>query len=297
MFFECLESRRLLSVSLNSTTHLLTVNGTGGDDTIKLTVSGTNLKVTLNNANSTFPLSKVSKITVNAGAGGDTVTLDPSVKIGATINTGAGSPNISLHDSVQGGGGNDTINIQSFFAGANGGGGNDTINVFNGSSSVDGGSGNDKIVVKNGAGQDDVFKGGSGTDTIDYSVETRGIVLRNGTVGPYAPGGGNPPVVQGDSQDLVSGFENFIGGKGNDFIYGDGNANVLTGNAGDDYLDGGAGNDTLSGGSGKDALFGKDGNDTLYAKDGTADFLSGGLGSDKAQKDSTDTVLGVETFI
>ena len=52
MLFESLESRRLMSVSLNPTTHLLTVNGSGGDDTIKLTVVGTSLKVTLNNANS-----------------------------------------------------------------------------------------------------------------------------------------------------------------------------------------------------------------------------------------------------
>ena len=234
---------------------------------------------------------------MNAGDGADAVTLDQTVKIGATINTGPGGPNPVQTDIVYGGGGNDTINIQSYFAGVNAGGGNDTVNVFYGEATVTGDAGNDRIVVKTNAGFDNVLKGGFGVDTIDYSIDTQGIVLRNGTVGPYTPGTGNPPFVSGFAEDVVSGFENFIGGKGNDYIYGDGNANVLTGNAGNDYLDGGAGNDTLIGGSGKDALFGRDGNDTFFAKDGTADFLSGGLGTDKAQTDSADTVLGVETFL
>lgn len=297
MFFESLESRRLMSVSLNPTTHLLTINGTGADDTIHVTVVGTNLKVTLNNANSSFALTKVAKILVNAGPGNDSVTLEQTVKIGATINTGAGGPGLSGQDLVQGGGGNDTINIQSYFAHADGGHGNDTINVYSGSSGASGGPGNDRIVVKTNAGQDNVLDGGFGVDTIDYSSDTNGIVLRNGAVGPYVPGNGNPPIVSGAQEDAVSGFENFTGGQGNDYIYGGDYANVLIGNAGNDYLDAGAGDDTLIGGPGKDALFGRDGNDTFFAKDGTVDFLSGGPGTDRAQKDSADIVLGIETFL
>ncbi len=55
-----------------------------------------------------------------------------------------------------------------------------------------------------------------------------------------------------------------------DFIIGTGNANDLTGLAGNDYLDGGAGNDRLFGGDGDDELSGGVG----------ADKLDGGNGSD-----------------
>ena len=45
------------------------------------------------------------------------------------------------------------------------------------------------------------------------------------------------------------------------------------------------------------ALSGGAGNDTLISRDGTSDFLSGGLGTDKAKKDSQDTTIGVEVLL
>ena len=51
-----------------------------------------------------------------------------------------------------------------------------------------------------------------------------------------------------------AGIENVIGGSGNDFLKGDGEANSLVSGAGNDELDGGDGNDTLDGGSGFDWL-------------------------------------------
>ena len=58
-----------------------------------------------------------------------------------------------------------------------------------------------------------------------------------------------------------------------DLIIGDGNANTLSGLAGDDVISGGAGNDTLQGGDGDDILEGGAGNDTL---DGGNDAVSAG---------------------
>ena len=110
-----------------------------------------------------------------------------------------------------------------------------------------------------------------------------------------------------------------VGGSGNDFLFGDANANELLGGAGDDVLDGrdsvdtlfgGAGDDTLEGGTGSDrldggadddALHGEDGNDTLLGGDGDDaleggngdDNLSGGTGDDLLQgSDGDDTVQG-----
>src|SRR5262249_35475328 len=48
------------------------------------------------------------------------------------------------------------------------------------------------------------------------------------------------------SVDSVSNIENVRGGRGNDTIAGDANANVLTGGAGADTIDGRAGTDTAS---------------------------------------------------
>src|SRR4051812_29222719 len=94
-FAESLEGRRLFSVSLNSTTHVLTVNGTSGSDVIAVKVSnGITLQVSDRGKGYTFAASKVTKIVVNAGNGADKVTLDPTVKIPANIYSGSDSDGI-----------------------------------------------------------------------------------------------------------------------------------------------------------------------------------------------------------
>src|SRR4051794_25844295 len=94
-FTECLEGRRLLSVSLNATTHVLTVNGTSVSDVISMNASnGTTLQVSDRGKGYAFATSKVTKIVVTAGGGADKVTLDATVKIPATIYSGSvGPPN------------------------------------------------------------------------------------------------------------------------------------------------------------------------------------------------------------
>jgi serralysin len=67
--------------------------------------------------------------------------------------------------------------------------------------------------------------------------------------------------------DKVIGFENVIGGSGDDRIWGSGATNVIYGDAGDDGLIGLAGNDFLVGGTGKDGLVGGAGADELWGSD------------------------------
>jgi Ca2+-binding RTX toxin-like protein len=72
----------------------------------------------------------------------------------------------------------------------------------------------------------------------------------------------------------------------NDLVIGAGQADEVSGGAGDDILIGLEGDDTLRGGAGKDVLYGGDDNDTLYAgtsegdSDTSKNELYGGWGSD-----------------
>jgi Ca2+-binding RTX toxin-like protein len=300
--FEALESRRLFSVSLNATTHVLTINGTSGNDVIAAkVVNGTTLQVSALGASYAFATSKVTKIVINDGDGSDKVTLDASVKIPATIYTGpGGAPDVEIFgDVIQSGSGNDTIYQQGSADRIDGGAGNDKIYVQgSGQSTLKGGAGNDQFVIPAASVRgDNQIDGGSGNDTADYSGVGSNVLLQNGGAGFYFFQGGVPLLDSFDGANNLAGFEAFWGGSGNDYIYGDGNANSLKGNGGDDYLSGGGGNDYLNGGSGHDALYGGDGNDYLDSRDGTSDFLSGGKGTDSARKDPLDTSTGIETII
>ena len=114
-----------------------------------------------------------------------------------------------------------------------------------------GGAGNDRLFggqgddfVIGGAGAD-ILEGGDGIDTLSYQGATVGVTVAfegtsGGSVVLNTTGSG------GDAQgDLISGFENLIGGNGND---------TLTGNEFDNIIAGGAGADTFVGGDGIDTL-------------------------------------------
>jgi hypothetical protein len=83
--------------------------------------------------------------------------------------------------------------------------------------------------------------------------------------------------------DVLSGVENLIGTNSTirDFLTGDGNANRISGLAGDDQLNGLGGDDFLIGGAGADQLEGDDGNDILTGGAGD-DVIRGGAGTDTA---------------
>lgn len=129
--------------------------------------------------------------------------------------------------------------------------------------------------VEGGAG-DDFLAGGGGIDTLSYVNAARGVSAFLGR-----PSLGFGGVDQG--ADIVTGFENVIGGKVADTLEGDSQANLLDGRGGSDILwgldgadtlVGGVGADQLSGGAGDDKLSGGAGNDILFGDGGidTADY-------------------------
>ena len=141
------------------------------------------------------------------------------------------------------------------------------------------GAGNDVIqaTVKDGA---DIYDGGSGTDTVDYSGLTAGVTVDLG--GALGSAKGSQSGI-----DVLYSIENAIGSQGANSISGSNAANALEGRGGNDaisgeggadVIDGGAGNDTLNGGIGKDLVLGGEGRDTL--RWGASDALDGGAGLD-----------------
>ena len=101
---------------------------------------------------------------------------------------------------------------------------------------------------------------------------------------------GRPATRRGSSvRDLLEGT------PGNDVLVGLGGSDRIRGRGGRDLVCGGNGNDSLSGGPGRDGLSGGNGNDTLYARDGVRERgLYGGPGTDRARKDASDRLVGVE---
>jgi Ca2+-binding RTX toxin-like protein len=96
-----------------------------------------------------------------------------------------------------------------------------------------------------GAGADS-FDGVSGNDTVSYAGETAGVIVNLFT---------NSGTAGNAKGDTFANIDNLIGGKGNDVLTGDGNANELIyGADGNDTIEGRGGSDNLVGGLGTDTL-------------------------------------------
>nr|WP_321483046.1 hypothetical protein [uncultured Cohaesibacter sp.] len=111
----------------------------------------------------------------------------------------------------------------------------------------------------------------------------------------------------------------YIGGQGDDKIYGSAGNDIILGNEGEDKIDGGKGddqlhggidNDEINGGEGSDIIWGDVGNDTIYANAPNAytenpdvtDTIYGGLGDDTVYASIGGTNLfygqgGNDTFV
>jgi serralysin len=127
----------------------------------------------------------------------------------------------------------------------NGGAGNDTIIAADGNDQVNGGDGDDLIIGGDARGTD-LYVGGNGIDTVDYSsVSTNGVTVNLATGRASAASIGI---------DTIQSIENVIGGSQNDVIIGSSSKNTLIGGAGADQLTGGAGADQLTGGAGADVF-------------------------------------------
>jgi trimeric autotransporter adhesin len=143
-----------------------------------------------------------------------------------------------------------------------GGAGNDVLNGLDGIDSMVGGLGDDIYAVTS-LGERIVEAAKAGTDKVQSSVT---LSL-----------GANVENLQLTGGDDINGFGNGLA----NVITGNSGKNVIEGNAGADDISGGDGNDTLSGGAGADSMNGGIGDD-LYKVDNLGDQLSeaGGDGID-----------------
>jgi Ca2+-binding RTX toxin-like protein len=237
---EALEERRLLAACLESpyatfVSGAMTLNGTGGADTVTLStdVSGkvlvTHNGTPYNVCVSGTPVNSadVQSIVINGGDQNDTLNFS-----GVTTANGYTHSSLPGHITLNGDAGNDTF-IGSPFA--------------------------------------DSISGGTGTDTADYSARTSALtLLLDGTASSSdgdTLGSDIENAIGGTGNDIITGnssANSLTGGAGND---------SLTGNAGDDTLVGGDGDDTYQGGIGADTYSDTSttSNDT-YVFSGSADL-------------------------
>jgi Ca2+-binding RTX toxin-like protein len=228
----------------------------------------------------------------NTGEGMDTLT---------NIEHLSGTP---FSDNLTGDGGDNWLwgSAATYFDGTNnvvsstnndflyGLGGNDLLTVGIGNHTVDGGADNDTLQF----GENGASEGG-----ITVNLNQQDGTAQNTGQGSW----------------ILLGIENVSSGVANDNVTGDGNANILAGNAGNDSLNGGGGDDTLygdgriatnfdqvitttpdvatlgdpaipadgndqlRGGAGDDQLFGGGGDDYLRGDAGN-DTIDGGSGTD-----------------
>jgi VCBS repeat-containing protein len=115
--------------------------------------------------------------TVNAGAGGDSISATGYVSNGVALNGGIGADTLTgsaQADTIAGGLGNDSLvggaGADSITTAGNdtvtGGNDNDTITLGTGADSVDTGAGDDRVVGGANVTAGDTLTGGSGTDTL-----------------------------------------------------------------------------------------------------------------------------------
>jgi Ca2+-binding RTX toxin-like protein len=122
--------------------------------------------------------------------------------------------------------------------------------------------GNDTLIVTTVIGGDS-WNGGSGNDTIDWSV--------SGPVGATFDMAAGLATAGGQDEVMTS-FENLIATNNADIIFGTGGENTIT------ALDG---NDTIEGGFSTDSIDAGAGNDIMTVRDGQfADNVNGGTGTD-----------------
>ncbi|AOO66352.1 beta strand repeat-containing protein [Sulfurospirillum halorespirans] len=266
-----------ITQSASSDTKSFSIDGGSGIDTIDYSTLLENITLTLAGS------LDATVVVGTAGGGNDDVIRNienvKGSKVSDTI-TGDTLSNIIYGnegtDTLSGEGGNDTL-----YGGAD----NDTLYGGAGSDNLYGDAGDDTIVIASADidGSSDRYDGGTGSDTIDYSLlhvnENLTVTLNGSSAGSAITSGATI------GADALYNIENVVAGSGNDALNGDSQANILMGNAGADTLKGGAGADTLYGDDslnaliGNDILEGGDGDDILYGGGGD-DTLRGGAGND-----------------
>ena len=235
-------------------------------------------------------LEGINHVDFDGAGGNDFMRLNPKLWWAATMNGGTGN------DALLGGAAADDLR---------GGNDDDELAGQGGNDFLDGGFGSDTM------------QGNAGRDQVDYSARIGNLSIRmddgrgDGETGEndfivpdverILGGSGNDTMIGGAEVNLFyagDGNDRLVGGGGADRLFGEAGNDRLNGGDGDDYLEAGSGQDTLHGDAGADALFGLGGNDRLFSGgDNTGDTVRGGAGTDLANFDESDDVLGTEVAV
>src|ERR1044072_2873974 len=233
-----------------------TITGTNitvaGDATAENIVIADNGQfITVDGAVTAAQANKTFNLTVNAGDGNDTLSVNTTALASATVNGDNGN------DILNGSPENDILN---------GGANDDTLN---------GGAGNDRLT---GNGQTDTFNGDAGNDVMVWNNGDGNDVMNGGANADDAELNGGSNTEQFQATPLPNGrvkFERVNPAPINLDVSADTERLVLNAAAGDDsmasdpavttamQLNGGVGADSLVGGSGPDVINGGDDSDAL----------------------------------
>lgn len=200
--------------------------------------------------------------------GGQTVAAETATDRSGVAPKVIGNDSVEGSDDATGGTGNDVLF------------GNDNNNILTGDAGDD---------VLYGGGGFDLLDGGVGTDTADYSNNPEGIIARMdlGWVTDISNGqSGFVDLVNDVANDAVAhddlvDIENLNGSNFDDLIFGDNQANTLSGGLGNDLLVGFGGADVLLGGAGRDELYAVSGDGNKLAGGVDQDTLFSGIGADE----------------
>jgi hypothetical protein len=129
MHFETMESRRMMSVTLNSN-GTLRIEGSDAADVISVRQAEGKVEVSENGYLQSFDAKSVKRVIANLGAGDDVFAAHGRISKRMTIDGGDGN------DQIRSGSGDDVIR---------GGAGNDALNAGFGRDMLDGGAGSDVI--------------------------------------------------------------------------------------------------------------------------------------------------------
>jgi Ca2+-binding RTX toxin-like protein len=262
---------------------------------LNLTGGRVNGSVVLERAADTLILGDGFARFINMAAGDDIVHLTAGAVV-SDLSLGPGNDILTVESGVVlsrvfAAEGDDSVTMDSAARFADLGSGDDTFIGSDGNDRVSGGTGADDIAT--GAGNDtvemgalsledgnDTVDGVSGVDTLSYrGVTTLGTGFTDATGGVYVALDEGIATARVSNTtnlfgiDLVTGFENVIGGSFADEIIGSSGANRLRGEGGNDTLIGGDGADTLHGGVGADRLIGGGGRDVMTGGDGADTFV------------------------
>jgi Ca2+-binding RTX toxin-like protein len=242
-FVECLEDRRLRSVSLKA--GVLTIKGTDGDDGWTVEQKGSKIIVTdtVKGGVRKYASSKVKTINMMGYAGNDSLTQKDNVKKPGKIDGGAGD------DEITSGRGRNVII---------GGDGVDAVFYWNRTEDL-------KITL------DNVPNDGAASEKDNVRDDVEKVF------GGY----GDDYIAGSPWWDILNGMEGndtLLGGAGDDDLYGQDGDDLLEGFDGADLIYGDSGDDSISGDAGEDTLNGGEGDDVFLALDGESDTLVDELG-------------------